>query len=79
VGLILRRGLVLAVVGLGVGLVIALAGSRVLAHLLFGIGTTDPLTYIAASVAIVTVALGASYIPARRASGVEPMVALRGE
>jgi putative ABC transport system permease protein len=79
VGLVLRRGIVLLVMGLGVGLVAALAGSRVLAHLLYGIGAMDPLTYVAASVAIVAVALGASYVPARRAAGVEPMVALRGE
>ena len=79
VGLILRRGLVLVIAGLGVGIVAALAGSRILSHLLFGIGAMDPLTYVVASVAIVTVALGASYLPARRAAGVEPMVALRGE
>jgi putative ABC transport system permease protein len=79
VRLILRRAAVLVMVGLGVGLAAALAGSRVLAHLLFGIGATDPATYVVASVAIVTVALGASYLPARRAAAVEPVVALREE
>jgi ABC-type antimicrobial peptide transport system permease subunit len=67
------------IVGLGIGLVVALAGSRVLQHLLFGIGSTDPATYALASLAIVAVALGASYLPARRAADVEPMVALRGD
>jgi putative ABC transport system permease protein len=79
VRLILRRAAVLVVVGLAIGLGVSLAGSRVLAHLLFGIGATDPVTYAAASVAIVAVALGASYLPARRAAGVEPGVALRGD
>jgi putative ABC transport system permease protein len=79
VRLILRRAAVLVVAGLGVGLLAALAGSRVLSHLLFGIGAMDPLTYVVASVAIVAVALGASYLPARRAARVEPIVALRGE
>jgi putative ABC transport system permease protein len=79
VRLILRRAVLLVVVGLGVGLIAALAGSRLLAHLLFGIGSTDPATYVAASLAIVAVALGASYLPARKAAGVEPMIALRGE
>jgi predicted permease len=77
--LILRRALALVIVGLGIGLVVALAGSRVLQHLLFGIGSTDPATYALASLAIVAVALGASYLPARRAADVEPMVALRGD
>jgi putative ABC transport system permease protein len=53
-----------------------LAGS-VRNDVLFGIGATDPATYVVASVAIVTVALGASYLPARRAAAVEPVVALR--
>ena len=77
--LILGRGLVLVVVGLGVGLAASLAGSRVLAHLLYGIGATDPATYLVASFAIAAVALGASYVPARRAAGVDPVLALRGE
>lgn len=79
VGLILRRGAALAVVGLVLGLAAALAGTRVLAHLLFGIGAMDPVTYVVASVAIVAVALAASYLPARRAAGIEPAVVLHGE
>ena len=79
VGLVLRRAFVLAVAGLGIGLVAALAGSRVLQHLLFGIGPSDPATYAMASVAIVAVAVAASWIPARRAARVEPAAVLRGE
>ena len=79
IGLILRRGAALVVVGLVIGLAAALAGSRVLDHLLFGVGATDPTTFVIASLAIVTVALGASYLPARRAAAVEPASALRGD
>jgi putative ABC transport system permease protein len=79
VRLVLRRAALLVLVGLGIGLVAALAGSRLLAHLLFGIGATDLVTYAVVSVAIVVVALGASYLPASRAAAVEPVVALRGE
>lgn len=79
VGLILRRGAALVVLGLVIGVAAALAGARVLDHLLFGVGATDPTTYVVASLAIIVVALGASYLPARRAAAVEPATALRGE
>jgi putative ABC transport system permease protein len=79
VRLIFRRGAVLVLAGLGIGLAAALAGSRVLAHLLFSIGTTDAATYAMASVVIAAAALGASYLPARRAAGIDPAVALRRE
>ena len=79
VRLILRRGAVLVLTGLCIGLVAALAGSRLLTHLLFGIGVADPATYVAASLAIAAVALGASYLPARRAAAIDPVIALRGE
>jgi putative ABC transport system permease protein len=79
VRLILRRGAVLVLAGIGVGLAAALAGSRLLAHLLFGIGATDPATYVVVSLAVAGVALGASYIPARRAAAIDPVIALRGE
>jgi len=79
VGLVLRRAAALAAVGLLIGLAAALAGSRVLAHLLFGIGALDPVTYVAASIAIIAVALAASWLPARRAAGIEPATVLHGE
>lgn len=79
VRLILRRGAMLVLAGLAVGLVAALSGSRLLTHLLFGIGAADPATYVVVSLVIAAVALGASYLPARRAAAIDPVVALRGE
>jgi putative ABC transport system permease protein len=69
----------LAVVGVVLGSVIALAGARLIRGLLFEISATDPVTFAAVAAALLGVALLASYIPARRATRVDPMVALRGE
>jgi putative ABC transport system permease protein len=65
--------------GVFVGLVAALASTRVLDSLLFGVGALDAMTLIAMSSVMVGVALLASYIPARRASSVDPMESLRAE
>ncbi len=78
-GLILRDGMLLVGLGAGLGLAGAVAVTRVLRNLLFGIGTTDPLTYVGAAVLLIIVALLACYLPARRAARVDPMVALRYE
>jgi predicted permease len=78
-GLIWRETGMLLAVGLGAGVVISLAVGRAAATLLFGLQPSDPLTFTAAGVALTLVALGASYLPARRASRVDPMVALRHE
>ena len=78
-GLVLREGLIVATVGIAVGLVAALGLSRVMAGYVFGIKSTDPLTFTAASLLLIAVALLASYVPARRATTVDPTVALRYE
>jgi ABC-type antimicrobial peptide transport system permease subunit len=64
-------------VGLAIGIVAALALTRVLRTMLFGVTTTDPLTYAAMAGALAVAVLVASWIPARRAAGVDPVVALR--
>lgn len=75
--MILGQGLKLALAGLIIGIVCALAVTRFLSSLLYGIKPTDPLTFVFVSVILAAVALLASYIPARRATKVDPMVALR--
>jgi putative ABC transport system permease protein len=77
--MVVREGALLTLTGVGVGILASLALTRLLASLLFGIGPRDPLTFIALSLLLATVALAASYIPARRATRVDPMVALRYE
>jgi predicted permease len=79
VGIIVRQTLVLLALGVAVGVVLALAAVRSTSSLLFGLEPNDPLTFAAASALLVTIALIASFLPARRASRVDPMVALRYE
>jgi putative ABC transport system permease protein len=79
VGLVLREGLALAAAGIAIGIPAAYATTRTFAALLFGVKPTDLFTYIAAAVALIAVALVASYVPARRAASVDPIVALRAE
>jgi len=77
--LVLRQGIVLAIVGATVGIGVALGVTRYLASMLFEVHANDPLTMIAVAVLLILVALAACYIPARRAMRVDPLVALRYE
>jgi predicted permease len=77
--LVVGRSAVLTLVGIGIGLAAALALTRLLASQLYGITATDPVAYAAGAVLLAVVALLASFIPARRARRVDPMVALRAE
>ncbi len=77
VRLILSEAVWLILIGVGVGMAAALALSRSLGSLLYGVQTTDPLTFAVIPVALIVVALLASYLPARRASGVDPASGLR--
>ena len=79
VSLILREGLTIAVAGVAIGLPTAYATSRTFAALLFGVKPTDLFTYAASAVGLIVIALAASYVPARRAARVDPIVALRAE
>jgi ABC-type antimicrobial peptide transport system permease subunit len=78
-GMVLGEGAVLAVIAVIGGAFAALFLSRFLADLLFGVTPTDPATYVAVGTALALVALVAAYVPARRATRVDPMEALRSE
>ncbi|HWA94120.1 MAG TPA: ABC transporter permease [Terracidiphilus sp.] len=76
---VLREGLGVTLFGVGVGLVVALALSQVMAGYVYGIKATDPITYAVATLVLILTALMACYVPARRAASVNPMKALRTE
>ena len=77
--LIVKQGIQLTAVGVAIGLLAAFALARLMQALLYGVGTLDPLTFIGMPLLLVAVALAASYIPARRATRVDPITALRYE
>lgn len=77
--LVLKQGMMLSGLGIGIGLAGAFALTRVMSSLLYGISSTDPITFVAIALILGIVALAACLIPARRATKVDPMIALRYE
>jgi ABC-type antimicrobial peptide transport system permease subunit len=79
VAMVVRQGMALAVVGIVAGLSASAVLTRVMASLLFGISATDAATFAAVPLALALIAMLATYIPARRATKIDPIVALREE
>ncbi|HEY4132308.1 MAG TPA: FtsX-like permease family protein, partial [Gemmatimonadaceae bacterium] len=77
--LVIGEGVVLAAIGAGLGIVGALAATRLLRSMLFDLAPTDLVTYVSITLVLGAAAIVASWVPARRASRVDPMVALRAE
>jgi ABC-type antimicrobial peptide transport system permease subunit len=77
--MVLRQGMALSAAGLAVGLVAGFIVTRWMSSLLFGVSTTDPVIFAAVALTLASVACAACYIPARRATKVDPIVALRHE
>jgi predicted permease len=79
VGMVLRQGMVLAGLGVGIGALAAFGATRLIANLLYGVPPTDTLAFSAAAALLALAALTASWLPARRAAAVDPVVALRSD
>ena len=77
--LMLRQGVIATVIGVVVGLIFSLVFARVMASLLYGAGSSNWLVFVGVSLLLLLIALTASYIPARKAAGLDPMIALRNE
>jgi ABC-type antimicrobial peptide transport system permease subunit len=78
-GMVIRQGLLLAGIGVGLGILGALWLTQALSGMLYGVTARDPVTFTAVALVLLATALAACYIPARRATRVDPMVALRCE
>jgi len=79
VRLLMREGFVLVAVGAGIGLLLGVGSAQVLGSLLFGVGRADPVAFIGAPILLMTVGAVAAFLPARRASRVDPASVLRAE
>ena len=79
VGMVLRRGMIRAVVGLAIGVLVSLQGMRVLQAVLFEVSATDPITVAAGSLLLLLVALVACWLPGRRAARIQPTEAIAAE
>jgi ABC-type antimicrobial peptide transport system permease subunit len=77
--MVVRHGMLLASIGVAIGLVAAAGVTRIMSSMLFEIRPVDPVTYAAVSLGLLTAAAAASYVPAHRASTVNPVDALRAE
>ena len=77
--MVLRQGATLALTGIVLGVAAGLAGGRLIESLLYGVSARDPLVFAGAAAAVLSVALLACWLPARRAAAVDPLVALRAE
>jgi len=78
-GLVMRQGMSFVLAGLAIGIAGALLMGQVMSSLLFAIQPTDPVTYLAVSLVLMTVAAAACFVPARRVTSIDPMLALRSE
>jgi len=77
--MVIAEGVLLTAAGVVVGLLASFAGARLIGKLLYNVKTSDPITFVAVALLLGLVAALASYIPARRASRVDPLVAMRGD
>jgi putative ABC transport system permease protein len=78
-GMVIRQGITLALIGVAIGVVAALGVTRLVTSMIYGVTPYDPVTFVTVAILLVLVAAIACYIPARRAMRVDPMIALRYE